>query len=64
MILSKEDAALTACCKGSEFTTRANGTCLATSCMAWRWAQALTPSGQKTDAPSKTHGYCGLAGKP
>ena len=33
--------------------------CLASGCMMWRWTfidEALTDS--------KTHGYCGLAGKP
>lgn len=52
--------------------------CIASECMAWRWAQEIihvnaaipnTLGGYRAEAyetncRSTTHGYCGLAGKP
>jgi hypothetical protein len=40
--------------------------CLASACMAWRWALGVAEdaSGNEYSAPSTTRGYCGLAGKP
>lgn len=44
--------------------------CIASECMAWRWAQKLNPNhpiGMNTTEPAfiddTTHGFCGLAGK-
>ena len=37
--------------------------CIGSACMAWRWS--IVGTGPFfDDAPSKTDGYCGLAGKP
>ena len=52
------------------------GLCEAEQCMGWRWVAPVTVEGVELDAtgletrpyafsgPSKTHGYCGLAGRP
>lgn len=36
--------------------------CIASDCMAWRWAETFNNAGQVHE--SRTDGYCGLAGKP
>ncbi len=36
--------------------------CIASACMAWRWATAINKQGDRE--PSNVTGYCGLAGKP
>jgi len=38
--------------------------CLASGCMAWRWGLEDGDDDWGHLQPSKTHGYCGLAGKP
>lgn len=35
--------------------------CIGSACMAWRWA--TTEEGSKS-RESRTHGFCGLAGRP
>lgn len=40
---------------------RGNALCIASECMAWRWDEWDANGGRQM---TKTHGYCGLAGKP
>jgi hypothetical protein len=37
-------------------------TCIGSQCMWWRWISDYDK--QANPCKSKTHGYCGLAGKP
>ena len=74
--MTEEEAKQKACCNGG-CTPMANGPCIASLCMAWRWIMPV-PTFQEVDpstpitrnkthgykAPEPTHGYCGLAGKP
>ena len=42
-------------------------TCVASRCMAWRWVLVPDPAWANAPGnmmPSKTEGYCGLAGVP
>jgi hypothetical protein len=48
-----------------------NHFCIGSRCMAWRWVEevfVLNPGASSPERrslrPSKTDGYCGLAGKP
>lgn len=40
--------------------------CIASACMAWRWATEYTagPPRYEPEAKPVTRGYCGLAGRP
>lgn len=38
MIVTEAEAKTRACCKGSDSTIQQNGACIASRCMAWRWA--------------------------
>lgn len=37
--MTEAEAKTKACCKGSEYTVRNNGPCVASRCMAWRWSE-------------------------
>jgi hypothetical protein len=57
-----------------KFSSGPGRTCSGSMCMAWRWTQEQNPNyhpannlAELLELPwreSKTHGYCGLAGKP
>jgi|HubBroStandDraft_1064217.scaffolds.fasta_scaffold320460_3 hypothetical protein len=59
MILTETEAKKKTC--PQSFVNNNSGTCRGTQCMAWRWNVELLSMGTQF---SKTHGYCGLAGKP
>jgi hypothetical protein len=51
---------------GSPDTSRDNrtGTCIGSSCMAWRWTEPLVDGPNSYQSEPKPEGYCGLAGRP
>ena len=38
--------------------------CIASQCMAWRWADGVDPRNPKHPEGVRPYGYCGLAGYP
>lgn len=38
--------------------------CIASACMAWRWAEKWDTLNDEYETGPLTRGYCGLAGKP
>lgn len=39
-MFTEDQAKTKACCKGTGFTVANSGSCVASSCMAWRWSRA------------------------
>lgn len=65
-------------CPATQVPGHPHSTCIASACMAWRWAQKPNPDWKpspftfphdpRAAAPTyiedREHGYCGLAGRP
>ena len=62
-----EDEAKTKACCGSGYRPMENGSCIGSSCMAWRWSEPAL-AGQYAEAQADAFrgrmGFCGLAGAP